>query len=252
VSKKFIILISLLFTLLFLFIFAQPALLKSRETNMSKKGALAYAIPSGSGLFDYSDAEGYVLFVPKNIFSLTFAPVLISIPAVGIKAQQDVNHWLPSAQRKDFVILDVDVDYAHIASTSDVDALYLKIMNIIDSLAKRYPVNKDKLYLAGTSAGGMLAIAFALRYPEKFKAIGVASGAVLRFGAENQLANAKGLRFFMTHGTKDTIIPINMFETTRTILEKNGAKIKYVVYPGDGHPVRPAGYKKLIEWMLSI
>lgn len=233
-------------------VFAETVILKSGKTTEGKiTDGLSLKLQLTTGMLDYSD-KGYMLFVPGNISSLASTPILICLPGVGVKAKQDIDNWSSIAGKMGFVVLDLDIDYTRLTSFADVDAVYVRIMNIIGSLASEYPVSKDRLYITGTSAGGMLSISLGLRYPEKFKAIGVVSGAYLRFGASEELANAKGIRFYMVHGTKDEIVPIAAFYSTKDILGENGAIIKYSIFPNDGHPVNSRGFEKVLEWISGL
>ena len=206
--------------------------------------------PLRTGLFDYS-AQGYTVFIPSNAFSLSFAPVLVCFPGAGVKSKEDLEHWSSMAEAKGIVVLDLDVDYNRIVSFADIDRLSGKITAIVDELARQYPINREKILLAGTSIGGMLAVSLGLRNPGKFAGVGIVSGALLRFGSETQLRNARGRHFYIVHGAKDDMIPIEIVSQTKQILEKNGALINYRIFAEDKHPVSPAGYIQIIEWMFG-
>ena len=202
-----------------------------------------------TGLLDYSDKE-YMLFLPKDISSSS--PILICLPGSGIKTTQDINNWAFTAGKKGFVILGLDVDYNLISSFYDVEALYSRISSILDSLVKEYHINKDKLYLVGTSAGGMMSIALALHYPGKFVAIGVVSGGRLGFGTQEDLRNARGVHFYMIHGESDERIPLGEFQSTRKQLERNGAIIEYNIIPGGRHTLNSNAYKGVVNWLFDL
>ncbi len=202
-----------------------------------------------TGLLDYSN-DGYMLFLPGNINAST--PILICLPGWGIKTKQDINNWAFSAGKKSFVVAGLDIDYNRINSPADVDATYLRILKIIESLTKEYPIDKNKIYLAGTSAGGILSMALALRYPGKFAAAGIVSGGRLGFGAEEELKNAKNMRFFMIHGQKDESIPFAEFQSTRKQLERNKAIIEYKTIPDGKHTLNSSAYKTIADWLSDF
>lgn len=202
-----------------------------------------------TGLLDFSE-KGYMVFVPKDIS--VSAPILICLPGSGIKTKQDINNWAFVAGKKGFVVLGLDLDYNYIKSPSDVRGVYSKISGIVDLLAQEYPISKDKLYLVGTSAGGMMSISLALNSPGKFMAIGVVSGGRLGFGAEENINNARGNRFFMVHGDKDERIPIGKFQSTKKQLERNGAIIDYNIIPGGGHTLNSNAYKEVVNWLSDL
>lgn len=202
-----------------------------------------------TGLLDFSE-KGYMVFVPKDISSST--PILVCLPGWGIKTKQDINNWAFLAGKKGFVVLGLDLDYNYIKSPSDVKEVYSKISGIVDLLVQEYRISKDKLYLAGTSAGGMMSISLALNYPGKFMAIGVVSGGRLGFAAEEKIKNAKGSCFFMIHGDKDESIPIREFQSTKKRLEQNGAIIEYNIIPGGRHTLNSNAYKEVVNWLSDL
>lgn len=228
---------------------------KNIETITSDKGA-----PSGiastqvilkTGLVDRSD-KGYLLFVPKNISSISPASVLACLPGWGMKAKQDINNWAFPAGKRGFFVVDLDINYKDIRSSHDVEKLYRRISNIVASLAEEYPISKDKIYIAGTSAGGMMSIALALRYSDRFVATGVVSGGRLSFGAKSYLKNAKGTKFYMIHGQKDKSIPVGEFHSTKKQLLRNGAIIESNVLSKGEHTLPSHAYAEVIDWLSEV
>ncbi|MFH1622664.1 MAG: prolyl oligopeptidase family serine peptidase [Candidatus Omnitrophota bacterium] len=203
------------------------------------------------GLLDYSD-KGYMLFVPKNISSFSSVPVLICLPGWGVSAKQDINMWRFPAQKDSFVVINLDVDYKLMKSDSDVEALYQKITNIINSLAEEFPIDTKNMYIAGTSAGGMMAISLALAFPNKFKAVGVVSGGRIGFRAKHNLKNARNCRFYMVHGKLDESIPIKEFYYTKSRLERNGAEIEFNVLPKGAHTLASHVYRDVVDWLSKV
>lgn len=196
-------------------------------------------------------AQDYLTVVPPGISKENPVPLLICLPAVGISIDEDLGHWVSPAAQNGLIVADIPADYRFITSEADVEALYERIVRVADELASRYPVDSQKIYLVGTSAGGMMAIAIGLRHPGIFAAVGVASGAHLNFGADQMLGNAKGLIFCLVHGTSDAIIPFELFEAARDALEKNGAVVRFSERQGEGHPVGPGGYAWLVRELMK-
>ncbi|MEW6100860.1 MAG: alpha/beta hydrolase-fold protein [Candidatus Omnitrophota bacterium] len=201
-----------------------------------------------TGMLDYLD-EGYMLYVQKGIAENLPVSILICLPGWGISAKQDINNWAFHAAKKGFITVGLDINYEILRSEADVSRLYSKIANIISSLEKEYPIKKGAVVIAGTSAGAMMSLSLCLRYPDKFNAIAVVSGARFNFGAERYLRNAKGLWLYLVHGQSDKSVPINDFNSTRKKLEQNGALIESKVIPGGGHTLSSSVYKDVVEWL---
>lgn len=194
-------------------------------------------------------SEGYILRIPSKTLTGKVLPVLVCLPGWGVKAKDDINVWSFPAEKIGFVVIALDVDYSLIRSDSETRVLYHRIMHIVDSLSASYPLETKKLYIAGTSAGGMMSISLALMFPDKFTAVGVVSGGRLGFSAKTYLKNAKGCRFYMVHGEEDKSIPIGEFYSTKNILEKNGAIVKFDVISKGSHTLHSGVYREVIDWL---
>lgn len=197
-------------------------------------------------------SQGYYIVLPNSIEKDKALPVLICLPGWGVKARQDINVWAFPVAKKGFLAIGIDIDYSGIQSNNDLKVLYQRIQDIINSVSSSYNINKNKIYIAGTSGGGMMSIALALLYPGKFKAIGVISGARLGFGAERHLKNAKGQLFCFYHGEKDKSISISEFYATKKRLEKNGAVIEFKVIPEGEHTLSSGYYSELVNWLYQL
>jgi len=223
-------------------------------TGGNQESGLATAAQGASfktGLLDRLN-EGYMLYVPKDVSQNAPLPILICLPGSGISAKQDINNWAFYAAKQGFIVAGVDVNYNLIGSEGDVKGLYSRILQIIEAIAEEYPMQRNKIFIAGTSAGGMMSIALGLHYPDKFSAIGVVSGGRLGFGAEQDIRNAKGLWIYMIHGQQDKRIPVSEFFSTRAQLERNGAIIESKVIPAGEHTLSSACYKETIDWLSKV
>lgn len=98
------------------------------------------------------------------------------------------------------------------------------IAGITEQVMATYPVVRDRVYIAGMSAGGAMAVIVGTLYPELFSAVGVHSGlpfaaardlpsalsAMKRGGSSAREANSGGLPIIVFHGDQDTTVhPVN-------------------------------------------
>ncbi len=216
------------------------------KSDVGGSGSLSTAAAPATGLIDRLD-QGYLLFVPKEISPLP--SLLVCLPGWGVKIKQEINNWAFLAGKKGFLVLGLEMDYSRILTLTDVNALYSRMSGIIDSLGREYHINKDKICVAGTSAGGMMSISLVLHYPRRFVAAGVVSGGRFGFFAQEELRNARGSRFFMAHGDKDQSIPFAEFQATRQKLARSGALIEYSVIPEGKHTLGSNAYRQVVEWL---
>jgi len=192
--------------------------------------------------------QRYCMSIPNTATADSKLPVLICLPGSGIKARQDINVWAFISDKRGFLVIDLDIDY----SQEGPGGVYSRIQNVINSLPANTGINKDKVFIAGTSAGGMMALALALFYPHKFKATGIISGSRLSFEAENFLKNARSQLFYLYHGKKDKRVSIREFYATKKKLEANGAIIESKVIEEGEHTLPSGCYKEVVDWFYQL
>jgi len=95
------------------------------------------------------------------------------------------------------------------------------IADMVRAVASRLPIDADRIYIAGLSAGGAMAVLCGAAYPEVFAAVGVHSGlpagvaadlpsalAAMRSGPATRPASmpASGMPTIVFHGSADTVV----------------------------------------------
>ncbi len=124
------------------------------------------------------------------------------------------------------------------------------IVNFIDELTNKYPIDPKKVTLIGFSQGAILSYAIALSYPEKISKIVAMSGYLnTEMAKENFEQNDfSNLKTFASHGTVDQVIPVEWAKKTGPVLEKLGIKFLYKEYPV-GHGVAPQNFYDFKNWL---
>lgn len=101
------------------------------------------------------------------------------------------------------------------------------IAGLTRSIASRYAVDRDRIFVAGMSAGGAMAVNVATVYPDIFRAVGIHSG--LPYGSACDLGSAlsamRASRWM--DGGGDLTIPTIIFHGARdeTVHPDNGGKL---------------------------
>ncbi len=123
------------------------------------------------------------------------------------------------------------------------------IAKFIDELIEQYPIDKDKVSLIGFSQGAILSYAIALTYPEKIDRILALSG-YLNTDIIGDIDKEKisKLRFFISHGSVDQVIPVEWARKAPEYLKNLGLVAEYHEYPV-GHGVAPQNFYDLMEWL---
>lgn len=103
--------------------------------------------------------------------------------------------------------------------------------DLVDSLAKRYPVDKSKVFVVGHSMGAAGAVSAVMQTPDRFAAVAALGGG----GAVKAKADIKKLPFFVGVGSKDfaRLTAKNLGDS----LKKAGAPVEFREYPGVEHLV---------------
>lgn len=124
------------------------------------------------------------------------------------------------------------------------------IVNFIDELTNKYPIDPKKVTLIGFSQGAILSYAIGLSYPEKVSKIVAMSGYLnTEMAKENfEENNFSNLKIFVSHGTVDQVIPVEWARKTGPALEKLEIEFVYKEYPV-GHGVAPQNFYDFRNWL---
>ncbi len=123
------------------------------------------------------------------------------------------------------------------------------LMNLIDTIVAKNPVDTDRIYLIGVSMGAIAAYDLACRHPERFAAAVPICGAV----NPDRLKDAKDVKFYIFHGEKDDEIPVISSRAAYRALKKAGAEVEYSEISCVGHECWPwaFNYPTLLPWLFS-
>ncbi len=125
-----------------------------------------------------------------------------------------------------------------------------KIQNFIEEAHSAYGTNPKKTYLAGFSQGCILSYALALNYPEKFSKIVALSGYILKEIIPENFDTKKlqHLDFFVSHGTQDSVLPVEWARQSAQVLERLKISHQYREYPMP-HGINPQCFEDMKNWM---
>ncbi|MEI6972926.1 MAG: prolyl oligopeptidase family serine peptidase, partial [bacterium] len=132
---------------------------------------------------------------------------------------------------------------------NDPDVLNNAVIECIEWLIENNAVDKDRVYIAGTSMGSMGMWDLACRKPELFAAgISCCGG----FDASKAKKISK-IKFRIFHGDADNIVPEAGSQAMYAALKEAGADVAYHVYPGGNHFIWEQTYrnKENIDWLFK-
>ena len=126
------------------------------------------------------------------------------------------------------------------------------IVDFIDECTSKYAIDAENVTLLGFSQGAILSSAIALSYPEKIKKVAAFSGYLnTEIATEDYLMNnVSKVKFFVSHGIVDQVIPVDWARKTKPTLENLGIDVVYKEYP-IGHGVSPQNFYDFKDWLLK-
>lgn len=124
------------------------------------------------------------------------------------------------------------------------------IARFIEEVVKQYPIDAKNVTLIGFSQGAILSYATALTFPEKVTKVVALSG---YFNQEimPEVIDTKvisHLKFFVSHGSVDQVIPVEWARKAKPALENLGLEVEYHEYPV-GHGVAPQNFFDFKNWL---
>ncbi len=124
------------------------------------------------------------------------------------------------------------------------------IGSFIDEALKQYPIDTKNVTLIGFSQGAILSYATALTNPEKVSKVVALSGyfnqdIMPEVIDKNAISH---LKFFVSHGSVDQVIPVEWARKAKPALENLGLEVEYHEYPV-GHGVAPQNFFDFKNWL---
>ncbi len=123
------------------------------------------------------------------------------------------------------------------------------VMNLLDELIAAYPIDTNRIYVAGLSMGGFGTWDLISRYPERFAAALPICGG----GDVKQAGRLVGVPIWTFHGGNDKLVLTQRSRDMVDALKKAGGSPKYSEYPGVGHDSWNKAFAEpeLLKWLFS-
>lgn len=114
-------------------------------------------------------------------------------------------------------------------------------------------IASNRIFLAGFSQGGAVALHTGLRYPHPLAGIMALSTYLpLATHLEGHMSSAnRDIPVMMAHGTEDTIVPYALATQSRKFMEKLGYRIEWRSYRM-GHSLCPEEVGHISTWLSSL
>ncbi|WP_419868408.1 alpha/beta hydrolase [Chryseobacterium sp. CT-SW4] len=205
----------------------------------------------------------YLVREPENITSAT--PILFMLHGYGSNEQDlfSFRETLPA----DWILVSFraprdtqfegfswyDIDFNNPENFIDVEQARESLNALLESMLKiinHYGLTENKTHLCGFSQGGILSYALALQYPEMFSYVACMSSYPEPKILDHLVKDKKKLehlRFFISHGTEDAVIPLDWGRKAADLLYDLGCYFTFREYMS-GHGVNQKNYMDLMEF----
>jgi predicted peptidase len=123
------------------------------------------------------------------------------------------------------------------------------LLELLDDLDRRYPIDPARRYATGLSMGGFGALDLCVRRPKAFAACVPICGG----GDVARAADLTGIAFWIFHGGTDSVVTPELSRQMTQALRKAGARVRYTEYPGVDHFswARAYGEADLPDWLFG-
>lgn len=205
----------------------------------------------------------YLVREPEQITSST--PILFMLHGYGSN-EQDLFSFRENLP-KDWILVSFrapkatefegyswfDIDFQNPENFIEIpqaeEAVSIILQNIL-AIINNYGLTDAKVHLCGFSQGGILSYVLALQNPELFNKVAIMSA----YPEEKLLKNIvrekkklENLRFFISHGTDDAIIPLDWSSKTSELLYDLSCYFSFREYM-NGHGVNQKNYIDLMDF----
>ncbi len=173
----------------------------------------------------------YYYFVPQSAASSKAAPVLLLLHGSGHNGRLLLEHWKALAEQEGIVLVGPDAADSRSWSTRNDPPSFLR--DVINDVKSRAPVDEQRLYVFGHSAGAKFGIIMALAESQYFAAAAVHAGS-LPEQVRHLISDAeRKVPIAIWSGTDDRSVPFADARSTADDLKAAG--FPTIFSPMQGH-----------------
>jgi len=190
----------------------------------------------------------YALYVPESAKPGDAYPLAVILHGMGGSGDNTIEPWVERLSR----------EYIILCPSYPMGAWWAQpaeelVLKLIEKIQKEYPVDPDRVFLAGLSNGAIGAYMIGMFYPDRFAGvIPIASGITPRY--MHFLVNLKNTPTYIIQGVYDPIFPIELSRRVHQILTDMKYPVTYREHgekgsAHGGHFLPEDEVAPLVEWM---
>ncbi|MCZ6888115.1 MAG: phospholipase [Gammaproteobacteria bacterium] len=224
------------------------------DQALLKKLAEADASRENVGIMHANNEKGtrggFSMYVPEYYDESESYPLIMAMHGGSGHGADFLWTWITAARSRGAIVISPTAkgDTWSLMGP-DIDSPNLDAM--VEHVAKRWSVNRDKLLLTGMSDGGTFSYCSGLRAESPFTHLAPSSASfhpLLLDGLSKE--RLQGLPIYLIHGVLDWMFPVDIARTANAALTAAGAAVVYReiedlshTYPRDENP-------RIMDWLL--
>jgi phospholipase/carboxylesterase len=194
---------------------------------------------------------GFSLYVPESWDGQAPRPLVVALHGGHGHGRDFLWSWLREARSREVLLLaPTSQDRTWSIMGEELDAEPLRHM--VEGVAARYPVDRERVLLTGMSDGGTYTMLCGLQDGMPFTHLAPACG-VLHLGLlGGGLERARDRPIYLIHGALDWMFPVYTARMAQEALTAVGARLVYReladlshTYPRDENP-------KILDWLTGL
>ncbi len=127
-----------------------------------------------------------------------------------------------------------------------------QLVELLTEVQAETGVPWSKIVLGGFSQGAMIAVETIRHLPEQIGGAVLFSGTLINEAEWKQpCANIRGLSIVQSHGRSDVILPFSLSLELKSLLEEQGATVRFIEFHG-GHSIPNPALQATVELLLSV
>ncbi len=234
--------------------YIEPALRDDAALNEKLTGADHSRSDVGVLRIDRERAErgGFSLYVPEYYDPARAWPLIMALHGGSGNGADFLWAWLREARSRGAILIGPTA-LGDTWSLMGPDRDSPNLDAIIERVAQRWNVDRDRMLLTGMSDGGTFAYVSGLREDSPFTHLAPSSASFHPFLLEGLARERlRGLPIYLIHGVLDWMFPVDIARTANAALTAAGASVIYREIADLSHTYPREENPRIMDWFLQV
>ncbi len=190
----------------------------------------------------------YALYVPESYQGRHVYPLVVCLHGAGFGGETYLERWQPRLN-EGFLLACPTINDAAWWSKDAEDL----VLAVVSEVSRRYWIDPNRVFLTGMSNGGTGTFLIGLNHADRFAAL-VPMASALPRALYPLLENARSTRFYIIHGARDQVMPVQYSRDLVSYLQEKGFQVVYREHEKE-HPMAGGHFfpkdelPDLVEWL---